>query len=57
MLYEGTKNQVLAILMWNMWEQGQLPAVAAIGTVMTIFLLSVSICLRVFGFGKATDKG
>ncbi|TAJ79569.1 iron ABC transporter permease, partial [bacterium] len=31
-LYEGPKNQVLAILIWNMWDEGYLGGVAAIGT-------------------------
>ena len=52
LLYEGTKNQVLAILMWNMWEQGQLTVVAALGTTMTLVLLAITLILRFVGFGR-----
>jgi iron(III) transport system permease protein len=56
LLYEGTRNQVLAVLMWNMWEQGQLQVVAALGTAMTIVLLGITLALRFFGFGKGMDR-
>jgi len=56
LLYEGTKNQVLAVLMWNMWEQGQLPAVAAIGTLLTMVLLAITLGMRIIGFGRNLDK-
>ncbi len=57
LLYEGTQNQVLAVLMWNMWEQGQLVTVAALGTAMTVVLLAITLALRIFGFAKAMDRG
>ena len=34
LLYEGKENQVLAILIWNMWDEGYIEAVGAIGTLM-----------------------
>jgi iron(III) transport system permease protein len=53
-LYEGEENQVLAILMWNMWDEGYLEAVAAIGTLLMAFLLLVTLGLRFVGFGRGT---
>jgi iron(III) transport system permease protein len=54
MLYEGEENQVLAILMWNMWDEGYMEAVAALGTLLMVFLLAVTLLLRLAGFGRGT---
>ena len=52
MLYEGPGNQVLAILIWNMWDEGYVPAVAAIGTLMMIALLLLTLLIRLVGFRR-----
>lgn len=52
MLYEGPQNQVLAILIWNMWDEGYVPAVAAIGTLLMVSLLLLTFLVRYIGFGK-----
>jgi len=54
MLYEGPDNQVLAILIWNMWDEGYIPAVAAIGTLLMIVLLLLTLAVRFFGFRRQT---
>jgi iron(III) transport system permease protein len=54
-LYEGQENQVLAILIWNMWDEGYIEAVAAIGTLMMGFLLLMTLGLRFMGFGRGTQ--
>ena len=54
MLYEGPENQVLAILIWNMWDEGYIPAVAAIGTLLMIVLLLLTLAVRFLGFRKQT---
>jgi iron(III) transport system permease protein len=54
-LYEGQENQVLAILIWNMWDEGYIEAVAAIGTLLMGFLLIVTLGLRFIGFGRGTS--
>jgi iron(III) transport system permease protein len=51
-LYEGQENQVLAILIWNMWDEGYVPAVAAIGTLLMIVLLLLTVGVRVLGFRR-----
>jgi iron(III) transport system permease protein len=51
-LYEGAENQVLAILIWNMWDEGNIEAVGAIGTLMILFLLVITLGMRAMGFGR-----
>lgn len=51
-LYEGSENQVLAILIWNMWDEGNIEAVGAIGTLMIVGLLLITLGLRAMGFGR-----
>jgi len=52
LLYEGAENQVVSILIWNMWDEGNVEGVGAIGTVMIAFLLVVTLLLRYAGFGR-----
>ena len=51
-LSEGPGNQVLAILIWNMWDEGYVPAVAAIGTLLMITLLLLTLLVRIIGFRR-----
>jgi iron(III) transport system permease protein len=51
-LYEGPQNQVLSILIWNMWDEGYVPAVAAIGTLMMLSLLLLTLAVRYIGFRR-----
>jgi iron(III) transport system permease protein len=51
-LYEGPRNQVLSILIWNMWDQGYVPAVAAIGTLLMLTLLLLTLTVRYIGFRR-----
>jgi iron(III) transport system permease protein len=51
-LYEGADNQVLSILIWNMWDGGEIEAVGAIGTVLIVSLLVITLLLRRLGFGR-----
>ena len=55
MLAEGAKNQVLAILIWNMWDWGHIGGVAAIGTLMIIALLMLTLGVRLFGFNRRQE--
>ncbi len=51
-LYEGAENQVLAILIWNMWDEGYVEAVGAIGALLIGGLLLVTVAVRYLGFGR-----
>jgi ABC-type Fe3+ transport system permease subunit len=45
-LYEGDENQVLAIVIWNMWDEGNITQVGAAGTVLILFLLLATLLVR-----------
>jgi iron(III) transport system permease protein len=51
-LYEGPNNQVLSVLIWNMWDQGGMQEVGAIGVVMILVLMLVTLAFRLLGFGS-----
>ncbi|MEA2984638.1 MAG: iron(III) transport system permease protein [Alphaproteobacteria bacterium] len=51
-LTSGAENEVLAALIWNMWDQGSVEAAGAIGTLLMLALLAVSLVVRQFGFGR-----
>ena len=52
MLYQGSENQVLAILMWNMWDAGYVGSLAAIGTLLILGLFMLTLGVRALGFGR-----
>jgi iron(III) transport system permease protein len=52
MLADGPSNEVLAVVIWQMWDQGYVEAVGAIGTLLMLFLLAITLALRLFGFGR-----
>ncbi|HEY4134644.1 MAG TPA: iron ABC transporter permease [Alphaproteobacteria bacterium] len=54
MLYEGADNQVLSVFIWNLWDRGDIPLVGAIGTLMILVLLVITLLLRSIGFGRGT---
>ena len=39
-------------MIWNMWDEGYLPAVAAIGTLLMLVLLVLALAVRYFGFRR-----
>jgi len=45
-LYEGDENQVLAILIWNMWDEGHITQVGAAGAMLILFLLAMTVLVR-----------
>jgi iron(III) transport system permease protein len=50
-LTSGPENEVLAVVIWNMWDHGYIEAVGAIGTLLMLALLVISLVVRRFGFG------
>jgi iron(III) transport system permease protein len=52
MLYQGVENQVLSILIWNMWDSGQMGQAAAIGCLLISFLMFLTVIIRYFGFRR-----
>jgi iron(III) transport system permease protein len=54
-LYEGADNQVLGVLIWNLWDRGDVEEVGAIGALLIISLLLITLGLRLMGFGRGTN--
>jgi iron(III) transport system permease protein len=50
-LTSGGESEVLAVTIWNMWDHGYIQAVAALGTMLILGLLVISLAVRRFGFG------
>ena len=48
----GAENEVLALVIWNMWDQGYMEAVGAIGTLLMLALFVIALVIRRFGFGR-----
>jgi iron(III) transport system permease protein len=53
-LTSGPENEVLAVVIWNMWDHGYIEAVGAVGTLLMLALLVISLLVRRFGFGGRT---
>jgi iron(III) transport system permease protein len=51
-LFQGQRNQVLAVLIWNMWTDGEVGTVGALATMLILFLLTVTLLLRAVGFRR-----
>jgi iron(III) transport system permease protein len=51
-LADGSENEVLAVVIWNMWDQGYVEAVGAIGTILILVMAAFTLLLRVVGFGR-----
>ena len=52
-LSEGPNNQVLAVLIWDFWDEGDIEAVGAIGTLMMLAIFALVLVLRWIGFGRS----
>jgi iron(III) transport system permease protein len=52
MLADGSSNQVLSVMIWNMWDQGYVEIVAATGTLMMLALFGLSLGLRLLRLGR-----
>ena len=53
-LTSGAENEVLAVVIWNLWDQGSMEVVGAIGTLLMLALLLVTLVVRKFGFGRGS---
>ncbi|HEY3917770.1 MAG TPA: iron ABC transporter permease [Stellaceae bacterium] len=52
LLTQGPRNQVLSVMIWNMWDNGYLPLVGAVGTLLMIFLGFLALATRWIAFGR-----
>jgi iron(III) transport system permease protein len=51
-LSEGSHNQVIAVLIWTLWDEGDIEVVGAIGTLMMLAIFLLVLALRRIGFGR-----
>ena len=51
-LFDGPRNEVLAVLIWYMWDEGNLEAEGAIGVMLMTGLFFLTLGLRFVGFGR-----
>src|SRR5688572_28845538 len=54
-LAEGPQNQVLSVLIWIMWDEGDIEAVGAIGTLMMLAIFLLVLLMRLVGFRRFTQ--
>ena len=52
MLAEGKNNMVLSILIWQMWDTGNIGGVAAIGTLLIFALMVLTVAIRFVAFRR-----
>ena len=45
---------MLAVLIWKMWDDGDIEAVGAIGVLLMVTLFVLVLALRMIGFRRAT---
>jgi iron(III) transport system permease protein len=51
-LYDGAENRVLAVLIWRMWDEGEVGGVGVIGVLLIVALMIITLGLRMMGFGR-----
>ncbi len=51
-LYDGAENRVLSVLIWRMWDEGEVGGVGVIGVLLIISLMIITLGLRMMGFGR-----
>lgn len=51
-LSQGGSNEVLGVMIWSMWDNGNISSVGAIGIMLMSFMFILALGLRLFGFGK-----
>jgi len=53
LLTQGPDNQLLAVMIWNMWDEGQIEEVGAIATMLIMAIFALVLGLRFFGFSRS----
>jgi iron(III) transport system permease protein len=52
-LTSGQENEVLAVTIWNLWDQGYIETVGAIGVILMLVLCAMNLLVRKLAFGQA----
>lgn len=56
-LSQGGDNEVLGVMIWYMWDNGEIHAVGAIGIMLMAVMFLFAIVMRLFGFGQQKGAG
>ena len=50
-LSQGGSNEVLGVMIWSLWDNGNISSVGAIGIMLMSVMFALALVLRAFGFG------
>ncbi|MFD0981075.1 ABC transporter permease [Tropicimonas aquimaris] len=50
-LSQGGSNEVLGVMIWSLWDNGNISSVGAVGIMLMGFMFALALGLRLFGFG------
>ncbi|MEM7464141.1 MAG: ABC transporter permease subunit, partial [Pseudomonadota bacterium] len=56
-LSQGGDNEVLGVMIWYLWDNGNISSVGAIGVVLMLFMFLLALVLRFVGFGRQRNVG
>ncbi|OSP54881.1 iron ABC transporter permease [Pseudoruegeria sp. SK021] len=52
-LSQGGNNEVLGVMIWSLWNNGNINSVGAIGIMLMSAMFVLALALRIFGFAKS----
>jgi iron(III) transport system permease protein len=56
-LAQGSSNEVLGVMIWYMWDNGEINAVGAVGIMLMTVMFTLAIVMRLIGFGRQRAVG
>ena len=56
-LSQGGDNEVLGVMIWYLWDNGNISSVGAIGVALMLFMFLLALTLRFVGFGRQRNVG
>jgi iron(III) transport system permease protein len=56
-LSQGSSNEVLGVMIWYMWDNGDINAVGAVGIMLMTVMFTLAIVMRMIGFGRQRAVG
>lgn len=56
-LSQGGDNEVLGVMIWYLWDNGNISSVGAIGVGLMLFMFCLALVLRFVGFGRQRNVG
>lgn len=56
-LSQGGDNEVLGVMIWYLWDNGNISSVGAIGVALMLFMFFLALILRLVGFGRQRNVG